>query len=122
MANKTLLTKVNQLGLSLFESEKDVDSLQTLADVVKSGELRLLEGFPVLLTNAAKKGVFDYAQAAKALPTAVLKRLLKGLFLMSLALYRHKRLTFSWADDLTKDLSKSDAKMLKTFLTAFRSN
>jgi len=55
-----LLKKVKLLGFPLLETEKIVDANATLAEVVKSKNLRLWEGFPVLLLNSAENGLFNY--------------------------------------------------------------
>ena len=61
MENKNqLLKKLKTLGYPLFEEEEIADVNSVLADVVKSKELRLWEGFPILLANGAEKGLLDY--------------------------------------------------------------
>ena len=60
MENKELLQKVSKLGFPLFEVEERFDVNQTLAEVVKSNNARLLEGFAVLLVNAVQDKNFSY--------------------------------------------------------------
>ena len=63
--NKSLLKRLSRLGYPLFESEEALDVNVTLADVVKSKDLRLWEGFPVLLANSAEKGSICLSQRCK---------------------------------------------------------
>ena len=63
MKNESLLKKVSALGYSLFEKEDGADVDLTFAEVVKSRDLRLWEGFPLMLANAVKAGSFDYKKA-----------------------------------------------------------
>ena len=49
---KDLTERVAKLGFALLGTE---DANSTLADVVQSKNLRLLEGFSVMLVNSAEK-------------------------------------------------------------------
>ena len=49
MVKKELLVNLSRLGYSLMETGEDFDVNNTLAEVVKSKDTRLWEGFPVLL-------------------------------------------------------------------------
>ncbi|MDO8602220.1 MAG: hypothetical protein Q7O04_00005, partial [Candidatus Omnitrophota bacterium] len=60
MENDNLLKRVSDLGFPLFEAEEDKKVNLTLADMVKTKDLRMWEGFPVVLANSAEKGLFDY--------------------------------------------------------------
>ena len=61
MKNENLYEKLNKLGLPLFETKLRFDINKTLSEVVKSKDIRLWEGFPVLLANANKEGEFAYS-------------------------------------------------------------
>ncbi|MCK5492566.1 MAG: hypothetical protein KAJ14_05600 [Candidatus Omnitrophica bacterium] len=87
----------------------------TLADVVKSKNLRLWEGFPILLANSVEKGVFDYNKVNSYLNKASDKHYLTLLIAMSLALYKVLSLKFVWASKLYKALS-DDYKKEVSFL------
>ena len=54
MVEKRLLDNVRRLGLPLMESDKGFDVNQALAEVVQSKDVRLWEGFPVLLALAGR--------------------------------------------------------------------
>ncbi len=112
MKNKSLLKRLSRLGYPLFESEEALDVNVTLADVVKSKDLRLWEGFPVLLANSAEQGLFDYDKVKWYLKKPSDKVSLASLMLLSLALYKVLNLRFSWAVKFYKSLSKDKKKEL----------
>ena len=112
MKNKSLLKRLSRLGYPLFESEEALDVNVTLADVVKSKDLRLWEGFPVLLANSAEKGLFDHDNVEWHLKKPLDKVCLSSLMAMSLALYKALNLKFSWAAKFYKSLSKDKKKEL----------
>jgi len=74
MKKATLLKKVKELGYPLFETEILIDANETLAEVVKSKEPRLLEGFPLLLANCLEKNLFDYRMTLIHLKNVVEKK------------------------------------------------
>jgi len=105
MVNKKLLDNLNRLGFSLMQPKEDFDVNKILADVVKSKDTRLWEGFPVLLANAAKEYDFDYDQVLNYLATREEREDLRTLLLLSLAMYQHHRLPFLWSKQLKNRLS-----------------
>jgi|CXWL01.1.fsa_nt_gi hypothetical protein len=115
MEDKELLNKVSQLGFPLVEVEDRFDVNQTLADVVKSGNARLLEGFTVLLVNAAQDESFSYEKAQGYLSDDKDKKLLKELLLLSLGLYKALNFYFNQAKNFTKKLSEEDLNKVKQF-------
>ena len=64
---QALLENLNCLGFALMEAKENFDVNKTLAEVVKSKDTGLWEGFPVLLANAAQQYNFDYDQVLKNL-------------------------------------------------------
>jgi hypothetical protein len=88
MVDQKLLDNLNQLGFQLMETRADVDANKTLAEVVKSKDTRLWEGFPVLLANAARDYNFDYNQVQHFL-TKKEQQDFRELLLLSLALFQH---------------------------------
>ena len=60
MVNEDFLKRLNALGFPLFVAEEEDNANLTLADLVKSRDLRLWEGFPVVLANSAEKDLFNY--------------------------------------------------------------
>src|ERR1044071_7794399 len=104
MEDKELLNKVSQLGFPLVQVEDKFDVNQTLAEVVKSKNARLLEGFAVLLVNAAQEENFSYEKVQSYLSDDKDKSLLKELMLLSLGLYKALDFYFNRAKNLTKKL------------------
>ncbi len=115
MSDKSLLERLGRLGLPLLEAGEDFDVNKTLAEVVKSKNSRYLEGFPVLLANAAGRSDFSFPKVEQALKDRRSRDLLKKLLLLSLSLYQNEHLRFSWANDLRGHLSKPDEGRLKVF-------
>jgi len=120
MANKNLFKRLNMLGFPLFETEEAQDVNATLADVVKSKDLRLWEGFPVVLGNSVERGMFNYDIVKGYLEKPVDKSYLVSLMVMSLALYKVLNLKFSWADKFYKSLPADRKKEFNGFLEKFK--
>ena len=120
MKNKSLLERLSMLGFPLFEREASQDTNATLADVVKSKDLRLWEGFPVVLVNSAEKGLFNYNRVKTYLKESSDKSYLDALMVMSLALYKALNLKFSWGDKLYKSLPANRKKLLTNLLMEFK--
>ena len=87
MKNKELYQKVRALGFPLLEPEEVVDVNAALAEVVRSGDLRLWEGFPVMLSRAAEKSDFDGQKVLKKLKRATDKQLWRRLVAVALVVY-----------------------------------
>jgi len=119
--NKSLLNKLRVLGLPLFEAEKPLDVNSVLADVVKSRNLRFWEGFPVLLANSAREGMFDYEQVKFSLKKLSDKTVLVSLVLASFALYKIMNLKFSWADKLSRSFPLKGKVVLKDYVKKLKS-
>jgi len=112
MVDQKLLDNLNRLGFQLMETRADVDANKTLAEVVKSKDTRLWEGFPVLLANAARDYNFDYNQVQQFL-TKKEQQDFRTLLLLSLALFQHYHLSFAWSNRLKKTFSQQDLARLK---------
>jgi len=113
MVKKELLENLNRLGFSLMEAKKDFDVNKTLAEVVKSKDTRLWEGFPVLLANAAQEYSFNYDQVLKNLTKRQERENFHFLLLLSLALYQYYHLSFVWSNQLKKRFSNQDLAHLQ---------
>ena len=57
MKNNDLPKRLKALGFPLFETAETEDANLALADVVRSKDLRLWEGFPVVLATGAERGI-----------------------------------------------------------------
>lgn len=115
MEDKELLERVGRLGFPLVETEEKFDVNQTLAEVVKSNNARLLEGFAVLLVNAVRDDNFSYAGVQNHLTEDKDKNLLKELFLLSLSLYKVLNFYFNFPKSLYEKLSADDLNKMKEF-------
>jgi len=122
MKNNDLLKRVNALGFPLFGAEEDKDANLTLADIVKSRDLRLWEGFPVVLANSAEKGLFNYDKVNWYLKKPFDKPYLLSLMEMSFALYKFFNLKFSWADKLYYSLSVARRRKVMVFFEKLKSD
>lgn len=122
MKNENLLRRLSKLGFPLFEPEEVQDANATLADVVRSKDLRLWEGFPVVLASSAEKELFNYDMTKEYLKEPFEKLYLDSLVVVSLALYEALNLKFSWAERLYKSLSPNQEKEFGTFLEKLKRN
>jgi hypothetical protein len=118
MKKTTLLKNLKELGFPLFETEKSLDVNETLAEVVKSRESRLWEGFPLLLANILERALFDHKMVQIHLKRNFEIKYLQNLIIMSLALYKHLKLKFSYVDKLY-DSDYFDKNLFKKFLRCF---
>ncbi len=98
MNKNQLLKKVKALGYPMFETEESIDANVTLAEVVKSNDRRLWEGFPVMLANSLEKGLFDYEKVRTHLEESQEEKIFHKLVMMSLALYDYLEVELSFAD------------------------
>ena len=120
MEDNNLLKRLKALGFPLFEAREMEDADLALADVVKSKDLRLWEGFPVVLATSAERGWhFDYAKISGYLKKESDKHNLASLMAMSLALYKALNLKFLWADTLARSLSAEYRKALEVYFDLF---
>lgn len=115
MKDKNLFKRLSALGFPLFETEAAQDANAALVDMAKSKDLRLWEGFPVVLANSAERNLFDYDTAKGLLGRASDKHNFDLLMVMSLALYKALNLKFFWADALHKSLSADKRKEFERF-------
>lgn len=122
MKNDNLLKRVSDLGFPLFEVEEDKKVNLTLSDMVKTKDLRLWEGFPVVLANSAEKGLFDYEKVNLYLKKPVDKACLTELLALSLALYKFFNLKFTWTDGLYKSLADTGKKTSERFLDSLKNS
>lgn len=122
MKNEGLLKRVGDLGFPLFGVEEDKNANLTLADMVKSKDMRLWEGFPVVLANSAEKGLFNPERVNGYLKHPLDRSYFTSLLVLSLALYKSLGLKFSWAADLYQALGKDRKKEWRGFLAGLKKN
>ena len=120
MRDNGLLKRLRSLGFPLFEVGETEDVNLTLADVVKSKDLRLWEGFPVVLATSTEKGHFDYNETTGYLKKESDRLVLASLTAMSLALYKALNLKFAWAGTFAQLLDVKHRKELETYFNLFK--
>lgn len=122
MEKDNLLKRLESLGFTLFAKEEAYSANETLADVVKSHDLRLWEGFPVVLANSAERGLFDFVKVNSFLKQSSDKVYFVSLVALSLALYEFFDLKFNWAVGLYKMFSEDKKKASNTFFRKLKEN
>lgn len=120
--NDNLSKRLSMLGFPLLEVEESQDANSTLVDVVKSKDLRLWEGFPVILANSMEKGLFNYDMAKRYLKNSFDESYLDTLIIMSLALYEVLNLKFSWANKFYRSLQNNQKKKFDNFVKKLKKN
>ncbi len=118
MVENKLMEDLNRLGFPLMEVVSDFDVNETLADVVRSQDTRLWEGFPVLVANAAQDYSFDLNQVLHKLSNKADRKNLHVLMLVSLTMYKYHHLSFYWAKQFEQSLSEKDLEQLKSMRNA----
>ena len=113
MTNPDLLKKAQALGFPLLQAETQTDTCAALADIIKSQEPRLWEGFPVMLANAAEKGDFSLAALKAHLHNAADRQNLRELVSASLGLYHSLGVKFAWAQKLAAQYPKEALKEVR---------
>lgn len=99
MTTCSLHERLAQMGFPLLSSEERLNVNETLAEVVKSRELRLWEAFPVLLARSAEKGFFSYPAVRTDLTSKEADDF-DSLLRASYALYHALNLDYSWLRQL----------------------
>lgn len=118
MNNDTLMHNLAKLGLPMFEPSDDVDVNDTIAEVVKSGDMRLWELFPVLLANASEDYRFTPEKVFDLLPAPDDKESLRQLYLLSASLYSLYHLSFTWSARFNKLWTEQEKTRLKAWRNA----
>lgn len=120
MNKNDLFKRASALGFPLLNLEESENANLTLAEMAQSRDLRLWEGFPVVLANAAEKGLFNYDEVDRFLKKGAHKACLASLVIMSLALYKYFNLNFFWADKLYKSFSAEKKRKVSLFLNKLK--
>jgi hypothetical protein len=122
MANKKLLNGLSNLGFPMFEPSEELNVNETLAEVVKSQDTRLWEGFPVMLANAADSYQFLPDLVDQQLTNKEQRTHFRWLLLLSISLYATYHLTFSWVSKFKKTLSENDKALVKVWRNSLAHN
>lgn len=119
MNKNELLDNLDRLGFSLMGAKGDVDIKKTLEEVVRIQDLRLWEGFPIILAKVSSERTVDLRQLQQEMPKDDQENFWQ-LVLLSLATYQHLKLSFSWSNKLKKSLSDDDLERLVYFKKCFK--
>ncbi len=122
MVDKKLLNGLSNLGFPMFEPSEELGVNETLAEVVKSQDTRLWEGFPVMLANASDSYQFSPDLVDQLLTDQKQRAHFRQLLLLSLSLYTVYHLTFSWTSKYKKNLSENDKALLKAWKNSLTHN
>ncbi|MFA5363417.1 MAG: hypothetical protein WC335_09325 [Candidatus Omnitrophota bacterium] len=122
MKRTELIKRLGCLGFPLLEVDEESDANLTLTDLVKSRDLRLWEGFPVVLAFSAEREKYDYKNTASRLSDSLARSQLGLLTAMSLALYKDLGLKFAWADKLYNLLDQENRRRFDDYLRALKSD
>lgn len=117
-----LAENLNQLGFPVMKKEEKLDANAVLADVVKSKDMRLWDGFAVMLANALKKGLFDFHKTVKYLENQSDKNTFYELTALSLALYHYLNLDNNLSKKLYNFLNTDDKNKYSTYLKEMEKN
>ncbi|MFH1957328.1 MAG: hypothetical protein ABIJ15_02465 [bacterium] len=117
-----LTENLNQLGFPVMKKEEKLDVNAVLADVVKSKDMRLWDGFPVMLASGVKKGFFDFQKTVKYLKNKSDKNIFYELTALSLALYRNLNLDNNQSKELYNSLNLSDKNKYNAYLEKMKNN
>lgn len=120
--NKELLERIRTLGFPLFDVEQESDPNTTIADVVKSKDLRLWEGFPVILFNCVEKELFNYGKVIKKLKRSTDKSIFDKLYIVALAIYKTLNLESLWIASLYNSLSHDKKNKYDSILNKLKNN
>lgn len=122
MTDRKLLNSLSKLGFPMFEPSEELDVNETLAEVVKSHDTRLWEGFPVLLANASERYQFAPEEVEKRLENKEESAHFHWLMLLSWSLYSLYHLSSSKWNNLRKMLSDEDKWTVKTWKSHLANN
>ena len=119
MDSKDFLQNLNKLGFPLFEVSDDFQVNETISELVKTDDLRLLEGFPVVLANASKNNTLDINKVKKILTNKKDYEAFYTLFLISISLYKFLHLSGSWVNHLFDNLRDEDRSIVGVYQQNF---
>lgn len=107
MAKNDLHERLEMLGFPVLETRSMQTANATLAEVAASKDIRLWEGFPVMLANSLEKHWFSYNETKGYLKSKKGASRLDLLIIMSLAVYEVVHLKLPEMEAL-RDLFKID--------------
>lgn len=120
--NQKLISSMAKLGYPMMEPAQELDVNQTLAEVVKSQEIRYWEGFPILLSNAVENYLFKPELVEKLMDSEAQKRQFRSLMILSGSLFSYYHLSFSWWQKFKKNLSDTEGKQFRALRNSLSHN
>ena len=120
--NAKLMDSMAKLGYPMMEPAMTLDVNQTLAEVVKSHEIRYWEGFPVLLANAAERDLFSPEKVERIFETEILRDQFHRLLILSGSVFSHYHLSYPWWRKFKMNLSGKDRVLLKNWTLALEND
>lgn len=93
MERGTLLRRLEELGYPLLG--KSINANEVLAEVVKSHDARLWQGFPVLLANMIRNNTYDYSAVISFLKKSENIKKFIRLLIMSFVLFERQNVSFA---------------------------
>ena len=111
--SQKLIGSMAKLGYPMVEPVQELDVHQTLAEVVKSQEIRYWEGFPILLLNATENFLFKPELVEQLMDSEAQKKQFRSLMILSASLFSHYHLSSSWWQKFKKNLSDAEEKQFR---------
>jgi hypothetical protein len=108
---KDLYQKIAGLGFPLLSKENEDNVNQTLAEVVQSPDIRLWEGFPLMLARAYNNGEGNYQAIKTLLNHKNIQKILDELISISLALYNVTGFKYPWMEKLSQKIGSIHQKI-----------
>lgn len=121
MNKQKLLEDLGRLGVPMMMPEEAVDASSVLADIVKSRDPRLWEGFPLVLANVLEGESMDWHKVKKLLSQSADQEVFKRLVGISRAVFQVYHVQFGNLDALLahfKDSSRDSTQELTTVVDA----
>lgn len=120
MKDEQLLRNISLLGFPLLEPDKEVDVNLTIYQVLKGKDPRFLEGFPVILANAARHSGFNIDTIINLCKNKNEKDKFQHLAALSISLYKYFHLKFWWANKIYSKMTKENKENVNKFLKYLR--
>ncbi|MBM4271511.1 MAG: hypothetical protein FJ139_05050 [Deltaproteobacteria bacterium] len=102
MPTKDFYERLNMLGYPMLERSPQQAANATLIDVAKSQDIRLWEGFPVMLANCIDKQWSNYTDIQRYIKSKKLATRVDSLITWSFALYKLLNVSSPQIDEFQK--------------------
>lgn len=122
MPAKDFYERLNMLGYPMLEGTPQQAANETLVDVAKSKDIRLWEGFPVMLANSIDKQWFNYLDMQKYAKSKKLASSLDSLITLSFALYELLNVSSPQIDVFEKWYKPQEKNEFHYYLAKLRNN